>query len=259
MTPSTPVQPKLDELMARYLQRQAEAHQAGLASFDPGEVTPYEAGPVQPIDAKMAWDEAIKAVEVLTSTKAKMQAPPGWATLVAGHEPAVALAFCVGNFPQLVRNFHMILQKANLEDLRPQAGRPTTVPGLEDWARETAAKGKYPQVLLALGALRLAKQFDQADRFIADNDAAIPEDWRAAWENEKAALAWHRGEPEKARDMWHRQEASLPVLFNRGMADLFLGRAEAGRQAMKDAVAALPESGAWHHLARLYLTLAQGA
>jgi hypothetical protein len=259
MSAQTPAQPKLDELMARYLQRQAEAHQAGLSSFNVGEVTPYEAGPVQPIDAKLAWDEAVKAIELLSPEKINLKAPPGWATLVAGHEPAVALAFCVGNFPQLVRNFHMILQKANLADLRPQAGRTTVVPGLEDWANETAAKGKYPQVLLALGALRLAKQFELADRFIEDNDAAIPQAWRAAWENEKAALAWHCGDVEKARDMWQRQEASLPVLFNRGMADLFLGHAETGRQAMKEAVAALPENGSWHHLARLYLTLAQGA
>ena len=36
------------------------------------------------------------------------------------HEPAVALAFCAGNFPQLVRNLHLILQKPNLAELRPQ-------------------------------------------------------------------------------------------------------------------------------------------
>lgn len=256
MAPETPVQPKLDELLARYLKRQTEAHQAGLATFDPGEVTPYEAGPVQPIDPKLAWEEATAALVGVQET-GKLQAPPGWPQLVAGHEPAVALAFCVGNFPQLVRNFHTILQQADLTELRPQPGRPTPVPGLEEWANQVAAKGKYPQVLLALASLRLAKLFDQADQFIQANEASVPALWQAAWENEKAALAWHRGDVEKALDMWYRQEASVPVLFNRGMADLFLGRAASARQALTQAVQSLPESGAWHHLARLYLTLAK--
>jgi hypothetical protein len=47
------------------------------------------------------------------------------------------------------------------------------------------------------------------------------------------------------------------VLFNRGMAALFLGESADARAALSRAVALLPESSAWHHLARLYLTLAE--
>lgn len=254
MTPETVGQPKLGDLLARYLQRQTEAQQAGLATFNPGDVTPYEAGPVQPIDPKLAWDEASLALAA-----EKPQTPPGWPQLVAGHEPVVAVAFAAGNFPQLMRNFHTILHKANLADLRPQAGRATTAPGLEEWAdKAAAAKGKPAQIIMALGALRLAKQFEQAERFVARVDGSIPASHRAAWENEKAALAWHKGESEKARDLWYAQAESLPVLFNRGMADLFLGRTESAVQALSRVVAQLPESSAWHHLAHLYLTLAQG-
>jgi hypothetical protein len=56
--------------------------------------------------------------------------------------------------------------------------------------------------------------------------------------------------------LWQAQEASVPVLFNRGMAALFLGRAAQAREPLTQAVAGLPETSAWHHLAQLYLALA---
>src|SRR6266446_8454240 len=152
MTPQTPVQPKLEDLLARYLNRQAGAHASGLATFDASEVTPYEAGPVQPIDPKPAWDEALSALSHGQPAEGrKLSAPPHWPQLVGSHEPVVALAWCVGNFPQLVRNFQQILHQANLTDLRPSGGRPVTAPALDDWAQQIIAKKKFPEGLLALG------------------------------------------------------------------------------------------------------------
>src|SRR5260370_33250371 len=55
----TPVQPKLSSLLARYLDRQASAHNDGLAAAEIGEVVPYEVGPVQPNDARPAWEESV--------------------------------------------------------------------------------------------------------------------------------------------------------------------------------------------------------
>jgi tetratricopeptide (TPR) repeat protein len=71
-----------------------------------------------------------------------------------------------------------------------------------------------------------------------------------------AALAWHRGEADKALALWEKQEPLAPVLFNRGMAAVFLGRTDLARASLDAAVAQLPETSAWHHLARLYATLA---
>ena len=51
--------------------------------------------------------------------------------------------------------------------------------------------------------------------------------------------------------------ANTPVLFNRGMAALFSDRPQEARTALTEAVARLPEAGAWHHLGRLYLALAE--
>jgi hypothetical protein len=249
----TPVQPNLSSLLARYLDRQASAHQDGLAAAEIGEVVPYEVGPVQPIDARPAWDEAVAVAKQYGPVEQRSwQAPPQWSQLVAGHEPETALPFCVGNFPQLVRNFQALTQAAKLSDLRPSPSRPVQVPTLVDWARKAK---QFPRVLQALGALRLAKHFDVADELIQANEGSVPPQWRAAWANEKAALAWQRGQFEEARAQWQAMTPTVPVLFNRGMAALFCGRPAEARAALTEAVAQLPDTGAWHHLGRLYLTM----
>jgi hypothetical protein len=254
----TPVQPKLSDLLARFLDNQSAAHADGLAAFDPAEVTPYEAGPVQPIDPRAAWEEATAVLtHYAAGARGKAVAPPLWSSLVAAHEPEVALAFCLGNFPQLMRNFHQLLHQANLTALQPTAGRPYESASLEEWIDQAGTTAKFPSALVALATLRLAKHFQRAEELIKELDASVPAEWRDAWENEKAALLWRQGKAETARASWHAQKASVPVLFNRAMADLFCGDAAAARAALAEVVKQLPETSAWHHLARLYLTLAE--
>jgi tetratricopeptide (TPR) repeat protein len=246
-------QPKLSDLLERYLNKQSAAHGAGLATFDPsGEVLPFEAGPVQPVDPQPAWREGIAA---LTSVKKNLalQAPPGWPTLVAAHEPVVSVAFCVGNFPQLMRNLHLLLHGDPTRQ-RPTGARAIDVPEVLTWAEKAAAKKQFAEMLVGIGALRLAGQYDAAARLLDRND--VPEEWRAAWDNERAALAWHRGDSEQSLALWNEQAESAPVLFNRGMAALFLGRRKEAIGPLTKAVEMLPETSAWHHLGRLYLTLA---
>jgi len=252
----TPVQPKLADLLAKYLDRQAEVESLGLANFDADEVVPYEAGPVQPIDPKLAWDEAMSVATLLGGEPSakKWKAPPQWAYLVAQHEPEVALPLCVGNYPQMVRNFHMLLQQPNLAELMPRAGRSLAAEELLAWA---AAQTSFPEALMALAGLRLAKQFDAARALIGRFEPKVSAAWRSLWDNEKAALAWHEGKPKEALDFWEKQPATVPIRFNRGMAHLFLGQMDQARAELTQVVAQLPEDGAWHHLARLYLALAQ--
>jgi tetratricopeptide (TPR) repeat protein len=254
--PTTP-SPPLGQLLSSYLRQQAEAHAAGLTDPDGvGEVVPYEAGPVQPVDARLAWEEAVDAARLLAPAAPvrSWQAPPHWPQLVAQHEPVAALAFCVGNFPQLVRNLQPLLQGGNLAALRTLSARPAVVPALSDWAEQAARRQQFPQMLLAQAALRLARQFDEAERLL---QGAAPEPWRAAWQNEAAALSWHRGQADEALASWLKQPTSVPVLFNRGMAALFLDRPAEARPWLTQAVGQLPDDGAWHHLGRLYLALAE--
>src|SRR5262249_47209949 len=148
-----PVQPSLANLLSRYLQQQAEAHAAGLGAVDAGgEVQPFDAGPVQPIDPRPAWEWPLAAVRCPSpsATAHARKAPQQCGHLVAAHEPAAALAFSVGNCPQLVRNLHMLMQRPDLTSLRPAGGEPVAAPGLTEWASQIAQQRQYPQALLAI-------------------------------------------------------------------------------------------------------------
>ena len=93
---------------------------------------------------------------------------------------------------------------------------------------------------------------------IAEYADRVPANWAAAWANETAAILWHCGSKAEAAKRWQELPESIPVLFNRGMAALFTGRTDDARANLRRAVAKLPESSGWHHLARLYLALAGG-
>ena len=244
--------PALAELFADYLKGQTAAQAVGLGFAEPdGEMEPYEAVPVQPVDPALAWTDALAAAPCFNgAAKVSAATPPDWPLLVAAQEPAVALAFSLGNYPQMVRNLHPLLAGGDLTALRTGPARGAPAPALLEWARQCTA---YPQVLLAAGVLRLARQFDDAADLLRRSP---PPEWQAAHANEDAALAWHRGRAEQAAALWRKQPESVPVLFSCGMAALFLGDAATARGALTRAAAALPETSAWHHLARLYLALA---
>jgi hypothetical protein len=242
------------------LRRQVAAQAAGVGSAETaGEVVPFEAVPVQPVDPRLAWDEALAAIPFfIPETNARScKAPPEWSAAVAAQEPATAVAFCVGNFPQLVRNLHPLLQATDLTTLRPAGSRPVAAPALADWAGRAAGKKEYPHALIALGSLRLAQNFDGATEVFGGLRTDAPEAWRGALANEQAALAWHRGQAEQAAALWQEQPATAPVLFNRGMAALFLGRPDEARASLTGAVGQIPDTSGWHHLGRLYLALAE--
>jgi tetratricopeptide (TPR) repeat protein len=241
----------LSELFADYLHGQAAAQAEGLGFAEPsGEVEPFEAVPVQPVDPKQAWADALAVADHFPGARAVWITPLDWPAMVAAQEPAVALAFCLGNYPQMVRNLHPLLVGGDLAALRSGPAHAPSAPALVEWAR---ARGGYPETLLAAGVLRLARQFDEAEELLRRKP---PAEWQAAHANEEASLAWHRGRAEEAATMWQKQPDSAPVLFNRGMAALFLGDAATAGEALTKATAALPETSAWHHLGRLYLALA---
>ncbi len=260
MSSANPFQPRLADLAARYLNQQAGAHGIGLARQDPtGEVVPFEAGPVQPIDPRPAWEEARAVLPFMAKKNQAVdwQPPPFWGQLVSSQEPAVALAFCVGNYPQLMRDWHLLLDEGNLYKLLPAGGDPISLPALKEWALPIVDKKKFPDALLALGCLRLARHHDAARDLVKTLDTKVPSAWQAAWSNETAALAWQRGQHAEALEAWKQQERLVPVLFNRGMAALFLGKKKEAEDALLQANAKLSEKSSWFHLGQLYLTFAR--
>lgn len=250
MTNQTTPNLNMAELLTRYLERQTESASLGLGFADLGEATPYDAASIQPVEPRQAWKDAIAVAPFVQTPQTAWDVPPAWPTLVAQQEPSVAIAFGFGNYPQIVRHIHPMLSG------EPIALRQVTTPAVPNpeliaWSGQAKTDAAR---LLAAGVLRLARHFDPAAELLAQvHDSA----WLAARDNEAAALAWHRGDTEKALSMWLALEPCPAVLFNRGMALLFLGRTADAVEPLDDAVRVLPETSAWHHLASLYLTLAR--
>ncbi len=245
----------LADLFTQYLHGQMTAQSEGLGWADlDGQVVPHEAVSIQPVDPRLAWGDALAVVRHFSveRTESAWEVPPDWPTLVAGQEPAIALAFCLGNYPQLVRNLHPLLSGGDLTALRPSIGRPASaLPDLLEWATQARA---YPRILLATGVLRLARRFEEAAELLRANPR-VPAAWQPMRANEEAALAWHRGRADEALTLWQAQKTSVPVLFNRGMSALFLARTGEAHTLLSEAVAQLPDTSAWHHLGQLYLAL----
>ncbi len=246
--------PPLDELFRTYLRRQTAAQGEGLGFADvSGEVVPHEAVPLQPADPEQAWKDALAAGPLLAAAKTQWQVPTDWPMLVATQEPAVDLAFCLGNFPQMVRMLQPLLTLSGPVQPTSAAPRPLAAAAPVEWAKSARS---YPEVLLAVGVLRLARHFDEAAEVLHQAGKA-PAQWEGLRANEEAALLWHRGRHAEALAAWQAQEPTPPVLFNRGMAAIFLGRFEEAKAALGRAVKELPETSAWHHLGHMYLALAE--
>jgi hypothetical protein len=256
MAPDTP---PLAELLARFLARQAEARMAGIPEAPINEVEPYEAAAFPMVEPRSAWNEAVHALQLLDSEKAAVRVTPpaDWAALVIAPVSLAALPFAGGNFPQLVRDLPALIRAPRRSELQPKSQPPMPASGLDGWATQAIRKRQYPDALLAIGMLRLARQTDKAAELLAELRPNVPSRWQAAFANEEAALAWQSGDVEKAREAWNSQAESAPVLFNRGMAALFCDRPAEARDSLTRANALLPEDEPWHQLGRLYLALAQ--
>src|SRR5207248_1420357 len=138
-----------------------------------------------PVEPRQAWDDGIAAAKLLAADVKAWPVPHDWPGLVQAQEPAVALAFCVGNFPQLVRNLQPLLAGGDLAALRINTSRSAAPSGLMEW---TATVKEPAQIVIAAGALRLARHFDEAERLLKRVTT-----WQPLIANELAALAWHRG------------------------------------------------------------------
>jgi hypothetical protein len=236
------------ELFQRFLREQTAAHAEGLGVTVPeGLVLPFEDSPLRPLDARAAWTDAVAVAVTFpgVTIPTKWTVPPDWPGLLLALEPAADVPFALGNFPQRVRSLTQLLQRqpAKLSQLGARGE-------LQSWS-ETVTDPLAR--LLAAGVLRLAGDVDGAAKVLGGR---FPASLSALRANEQAALTWQRGEHAAAQKLWQGQPDSPAVLFNRGLASLFLGEREPARKALDDARAALPESNSWHHLASVYRTLA---
>jgi tetratricopeptide (TPR) repeat protein len=257
------------QLFQQFIQQRAAAWRSGTAAetVEPSsEVTPFQAAAVSLIDPRSALQEAgDAAVLLLGKDEAKafrdLKMPPEWTMLVRNVESMVAVPFCVGNFPQLMREVTPLLAGEPLAEMIQPAGRQINLTELPEWGRRMVADSRFAEALFALGALRIARQFDEARELLKLVRENAPASWNDLLRNEEAALAWHQGDTEAAAKIWEQlSESDNPVvLFNRGLAALFSGKPGVASPLFTRAADELPEDSGWHHLARLYLALAESA
>ncbi|MCE9565088.1 MAG: hypothetical protein K8U57_23905 [Planctomycetes bacterium] len=237
-TTNSTKQPTISDLMVRFLANRSDAVNAAVESGE-GEVELHEVAAGFRVDPRAAWNDA-----TTNHTAAAVPLPPDWATLVNQPSSAFAVSMAAGNFPQRVRDLHPLLTKFNPTELRP-SGTQQPSPGLNG-LRGWISKQSASQPILAAGLARLIGEFDTAEKLLPA-DAA----------NERAALQWHRGHCEAALAAWNAMPESPAVLFNRGMALLFLGKIADAKPVLMKAVATIPETSGWNSLARLYLAVAE--
>ena len=245
-------QPSLEDLMVRFLANRSDAS-TGAVEHVEGEVEPYEVAAGFRVDPRAAWTDANDTLTAARPDQSKgISLPPlptEWATLAAQPSAAFAVAMAAGNFPQRVKDLQPLLSKFDPEALRPTGTAAPTqgFAGLRSWA----AKQAKSNPLMAGGIARVLGDFEAAEERLASAEAG-PER-----ENEQAALLWHRGKCEQALAAWNAMAETPAVLFNRGMAMLFLGRLPEARVALARAVEVLPENHGWNALAKLYQSLAE--
>jgi hypothetical protein len=252
-------QPSLPDLLARFLhQRAAEPDVAAPAS----EVEPYQPANLA-ADPRRALADGMAAAGWLWPAGAaayrpnRLEMPPDWGALVLRLEPVPAVPLCLASFPQLVCDPAALAATTQWQP----AVAPTPLPELASWGRHQLRRGQPQAALFTAAVLRLAGEVATAAELLEAAASALPADAAGLLANERAALAWQRGDRAEAVRLWesHPDSAAPVVQFNLALADLAEGRRAAAAARFARAAAGLAETSAWHHLAQLYRTVAAGA
>lgn len=244
-TSSKRTPPSIAELTRGYLERcvtrPVDVPTAGL--FEPYEVS----ASFRP-EPRMAWNEArfgLTLADTHQSTS-EMAMPNDWNTLVQRRDTIAAVACCVGNFPQLLQDIGPLMSVDDLTMFRPDVpGLPTSEPKLT---------GTPTERIVRAALARLEGDFDAAQTWL---DSIDDDTMTSLIANERAAVAWHRGDWDTAIAIWNDLPESPMIAFNRGMAALFSGNVTGAIASLGIAVDGLPAESGWQHLANLYLALAR--
>jgi tetratricopeptide (TPR) repeat protein len=256
MAPEFKTPPSLADLTLRFVNRPVDAGALEAEAAALGEVEPHEVSVGFRADPRLAWNEGLAAFGLRDGLKS-VSVPSEWAAVVVRHEAVAAQPFALAGYPQRVRDLTTLVQAKDLAKLNVPGEARAASPALRSWAAKQAANGTPAAALLAAATLRAAHDHEQAQAALDALRDKAPAELKDAFANEEAALLWESGDVAGAAKVWERLPENPAVLFNRGLAALFLGQSLKARDFFKKAVAELPETSGWHHLGGLYLTLAE--
>jgi hypothetical protein len=224
--------------MVRFLAHRSDA---ASAAVEPScwEVEPYELATGYRIDPRTAW----QAATCLLPHSTALTPPPEWATLVQHSTPLWAIPCAWGLFPQRLQQLPPLLAPQPLQRLLPSA-EPPALPGfvtLRHWIAQQPAPAP-----LAAACARLLHDWDAAEQLLPTDEP-----------NEHAALLWLRGQHLHALTLWDQTAERPHILFNRGMARLFLDQPTQALPLLRQAAALWGADHPWQPLAQLYAAIAQ--
>ena len=255
-TNKTTVPPSITDLMVSYLSRSEDAVALCEALGNLGEVEPHEVSVGYRSEPRAAWNEGVAVLKLFSADVIGVSPPSEWAALVLRSESVAGLPMACANFPQRVRDLTKLLGKKDLSTQVSESSSEESSLSLKKWAASMAKKG--PSFgLLGVGILRLAGDTDAAEELLLEVKSGSDSNHHNAIENEQAAIFWQQGKAEAALSIWRELDESVPTLFNRGMAALFVNQRVEARDCLKKVLAQLPDSNSWHHLAGLYLAIAE--
>jgi hypothetical protein len=231
--------PPLTELLTRYLAQRSDAASAAVESSGP-EVEPYETASGFRTDPRTAWQAATC---LLPADQRAAPLPPEWAQLVQWPAPIFAVPCVLGEFPQRLRQLQPLLQPTPLARLLPLTDAPP-LPGfhqLRAWIQQQTMP--HP---IAAALARMLHDWPAAERLLLTDDT-----------NERAAWLWARGRPHDALQLWEHTSERPHILFNRGLARLFLDQPAAALPLLRQAAVLWGTDHPWQPLASLYAAVAE--
>ena len=237
---NTPKQPTLADLTGRAMASRQNSDTPPEAF---GDVEPHEVLAGIRVDVAAAWADTQLPLTIL-GVKVSAKSPPAdWSAFVEWNPGRLGIPMAAGHFPQRLREVAGLFAA----DLTDAPGSKTSgFASLQTWIDRSRTSGDSGLKMLASGLARELGTTQVSDRGSS-----------AAELNEYAADLWYQGDREGALAVWQTMAASAVASFNLGMALLMLGRAKAAQQHLWDAVATLPDTSGWCHLAALYLSVAQ--
>ena len=220
--------PSLADLTTRFLARPSE-------SPSDAAVEPHEQPSGFTTEPRSAWAEATAVLAFWGGADRSPKMPADWGTFTRQAADANFLPMAIGHFPQQVRDVSaLLLKKSN--------SQPSETHG---WTASDP--------LLAAASERVAGRYEDSERLL-NKVEGVSETLLA---NERAVLAWAKGDRSTAERIWNALPECGPVCFNRGIAALAAGRNAEAATAFDEAAKFLPEASGWHHLANLYRVLAR--
>jgi tetratricopeptide (TPR) repeat protein len=242
--------PSIASLMGRYL----ASRQESVTCIEPdlSEVEPHDAATGFRAAIHTTWAETTAVFRLLGLKSERVSAPPEWAAFVASDEVGLS-PFAAGFAPQRLR---LPTQMNGLQSFGPRISNAQNFSTLRGWVRKTLRSQSATQLLVAAGIATSLGDWSDAESALNAAESLCTKEWSTAWQNQKAAMLWRKGDHQAAISIW----SSLPhhglKCFNLGLAQWQLGQTAEAVKLLEEAADQLPEHSGWSHLARLYATLA---